>query len=104
MATTLERVRTAAHARILYLPHAVKQMARPERLISANVPKQEPSAVRARPVGGRPGDALRIPQADPVVHDSLQRLLWRWTSRPSGGTGYPRTPRSPNRTFAVHSP
>jgi hypothetical protein len=36
MNTTLERVRKAARAQILYLPHAVKQMARPERLISAN--------------------------------------------------------------------
>ena len=40
MTTTLERVRTPAHARILYLPHAVKQMARPERLISANEVEQ----------------------------------------------------------------
>jgi hypothetical protein len=31
MATILEVVRKAARARILYLPHAVKQMARPER-------------------------------------------------------------------------
>jgi hypothetical protein len=34
MATILERVRAAARLRVLYLPHAVKQMARPERLIS----------------------------------------------------------------------
>jgi hypothetical protein len=34
MPTILEAVRKAARARILYLPHAVKQMARPERLIS----------------------------------------------------------------------
>ena len=40
MTTTLERVRTAARARILYLPHAVRQMARPERLISANEVEQ----------------------------------------------------------------
>jgi hypothetical protein len=30
----LERVREAAAQKILYLPHAVRQMARPERLIS----------------------------------------------------------------------
>ena len=40
MTTTLERVRTAAHARILYMPHGVRQMARPERLISANEVEQ----------------------------------------------------------------
>jgi hypothetical protein len=34
MDTVLDRVRRAARARILYLPHAVKQMALPERLIS----------------------------------------------------------------------
>jgi hypothetical protein len=34
MATIVERVRAAARLRILYLPHAVKQLARPERLIS----------------------------------------------------------------------
>jgi hypothetical protein len=32
--STLETVRRAALKRILYLPHAVKQMARPDRLIS----------------------------------------------------------------------
>lgn len=35
MTTVLDRVRTAARTRVLYLPHAVKQMALPERLISA---------------------------------------------------------------------
>jgi len=35
MATILDAVREAARARILYLPHAVKQMARPERRITA---------------------------------------------------------------------
>jgi hypothetical protein len=34
MTTVLDSVRRAARARILYLPHAVKQMALPERLIS----------------------------------------------------------------------
>ena len=33
-ALILERVRRAAAQRILFLPHAVRQMARPERLIS----------------------------------------------------------------------
>lgn len=33
-AATLERVRKAAARRILFLPHAVRQMAKPERLIS----------------------------------------------------------------------
>jgi hypothetical protein len=36
MTTILEEVRRAARTRILYLPHAVKQMARPERLISVS--------------------------------------------------------------------
>jgi hypothetical protein len=34
MASILDTVRAAARLRILYLPHAVKQMALPERLIS----------------------------------------------------------------------
>ena len=34
-AAILERVREAAARRILYLPHAVRQMSKPERLISA---------------------------------------------------------------------
>ena len=33
-ASILERVRKAAAQQILYLPHAVRQMAKPERLIS----------------------------------------------------------------------
>jgi hypothetical protein len=40
MATILEAVRKAAKARILYLPHAVKQMARPERLITPSEVQQ----------------------------------------------------------------
>ena len=31
-----ERIRSAAAQRVLYLPHAIRQMARPERLISAS--------------------------------------------------------------------
>ena len=31
---TMERVRRAAARRLLYLPHAVRQMARPERMIA----------------------------------------------------------------------
>jgi hypothetical protein len=34
-AAILERVRKAATRRILFLPHAVRQMSKPERLISA---------------------------------------------------------------------
>ena len=30
----LERIRSAARQRILYLPHAIRQMSRPERLIT----------------------------------------------------------------------
>ena len=40
MTTILEEVRRAARTRILYLPHAVKQMARPERLISVSEVQQ----------------------------------------------------------------
>lgn len=34
MTTIVEAVRRAARARVLYLPHAVKQMARPDRLVT----------------------------------------------------------------------
>ena len=34
METILERVRRASRTRLLFLPHAVRQMSRPERMIS----------------------------------------------------------------------
>lgn len=33
-ATTLERMRRASRTRLLFLPHAVRQMSRPDRMIS----------------------------------------------------------------------
>ena len=35
-AETLDRVRRAAADRLLFLPHAIRQMARPERMITPN--------------------------------------------------------------------
>lgn len=80
MTTVLDRVRTAARTRVLYLPHAVKQMALPERLISTgevkdvvlhgDILEDYPDDVRGHSCllmgfpGGRPVHVVCSPRAD----------------------------------------
>jgi hypothetical protein len=71
MSTILEAVRRAAGKRILYLPPAVKQMARPERLISPA--EVEHVAMKGELIEDYPDDArghscllLSIPRGRPI--------------------------------------
>ena len=79
VATILEAVRRAGRVRILYLPHAVKQMVRPDRLIS-------PGEVERVVVEG---DLIEDYPEDPRGHSCL--LLGAPTGRPVHVVCPPRT-------------
>jgi hypothetical protein len=57
----LEKVRDAAQKRLLFLPHAIRQMSRPQRMISSN----EVEAVVAQ------GELIEDYPSDPRGHSCL---------------------------------